>query len=364
MNVLLAATSLHPEYGGPAYSVSRLATALSGAGVRVGLWTADQSVDATPLLSSSSTIERLTGSARQAFARFGAADVVHDNGMWLPHNHRLATLALAHRIPRVVSTRGMLQPWALGHKRWKKRLAWTIYQRRDLQRARHLYATSQTEAHDLARFALGVPITVIPNGVDIPAEHRRIRRDVDREKTALFLGRIYPVKGLPMLIDAWSNVRPSGWRLQIAGPDEAGHRAEIERAVAAAGLADVVDLIGPLDGDAKRRAFLDADLFVLPTRSESFGMAIAEALAHGVPVLTTTAAPWPSLPERGCGWVVEPTVDGLIAGLRDLAALDSTTLHAMGAKGRAWVATAFTWTDVAKRFLAVYEDAIASRALR
>ena len=116
MKVLLTATSLHPEYGGPAYSVSRLAIALSGTGVSIGLWSADDSATATPLLPASSRIERLTGSAAHAFHAFGA-DIVHDNGMWLPHNHRFAKLAVAHRIPRVVSTRGMLQPWAIGHKR-------------------------------------------------------------------------------------------------------------------------------------------------------------------------------------------------------------------------------------------------------
>ena len=363
MKVLLTATSLQPAYGGPAYSVSRLAIALNGAGVRIGLWTADQSVTTTPLLPPSSRIERLTGSATQAFRAFGA-DVVHDNGMWLPHNHRFAKLALAHRIPRVVSTRGMLQPWAIGHKRWKKRLAWSMYQRRNLQRARHLHATSHAEAQHLSRLDLGVPIDVISNGVDIPAVHRQLRDDARGTKTALFLGRLYPVKGLPMLIEAWSRVRPAGWRLQIAGPDEAGHRAEIERAIAAAGIRDVIDVIGRLDGEAKLRALVEADLFVLPTHSESFGMAIAEALAHGLPVLTTTAAPWLSLPERGCGWIVEPSIDAIVAGLRESTSLDSATLHAMGAKGREWMAAAFTWDDVATRFLSVYDQAIAGECSR
>ena len=105
-----------------------------------------------------------------------------------------------------------------------------------------------------------------------------------------------------MLVEAWARIRPQNWILRIAGPDEAGHQKQVERAVSAAGLGEVVSFTGPIEPEMKKSAFFDADLFVLPTHSESFGMVVAEALAHGVPVLTTTAAPWSILRERGCGW--------------------------------------------------------------
>ncbi|OHE88826.1 MAG: hypothetical protein A3G75_08885 [Verrucomicrobia bacterium RIFCSPLOWO2_12_FULL_64_8] len=161
-----------------------------------------------------------------------------------------------------------------------------------------------------------------------------------------------------MLVEAWARVRPPSWCLQIVGPDEAGHRAEVERAVSAASLSDVICFVGPLDGDAKQSALLNADLFVLPTHSESFGVVVGEALAHGLPVLTTTGAPWPMLIERGCGWRVDPTVDGLAEGLRQATALDSETLQAMGAKGRELVETEFRWDRVAKQFATIYDDLV------
>jgi Glycosyl transferase 4-like domain len=146
MKLFLAGTSLLPAYGGPAYSVSRLAMALTEAGVQVGLWAPDQSAATTPLLPAESSVQRLTGTAAEALDRFGHMDVLHDNGIWWSHNHQLANVASARGIPRVVSTRGMLAPWTVKHKRWKKRLAWWLYQRRDLKRASRHHTTAETEA--------------------------------------------------------------------------------------------------------------------------------------------------------------------------------------------------------------------------
>jgi glycosyltransferase involved in cell wall biosynthesis len=361
VKVFLSGTSLLPAYGGPAFSVSSLAIALAGVGVEVGLWASDNSAVSTPLLPAGSRVRRLGGSEIEALDNFGRPDVIHDNGMWLPHNHRLAGLSASRGLPRMVSLRGMLEPWALNHKKYKKKIAWELYQRRDLRRAQVHHATAEAESRSAQRFELGVPVCTIPNGVELPAfsaESSDKRRGVAGQpnaRIALFLGRIYPVKGLPMLIEAWAHVRPEGWVLQIAGPDEAGHRAEVEAAVATAGLGDAVSFLGPVDGARKSAAFCNADVFVLPTYSESFGMVVGEALAYGLPVLTTTGAPWPLLHQRGCGWWVAPTVDGIADGLRQATSCGLETLRAMGAKGREWVASEFGWEGVARLFVATYE---------
>jgi glycosyltransferase involved in cell wall biosynthesis len=120
-----------------------------------------------------------------------------------------------------------------------------------------------------------------------------------------------------------------------------GHRAEIENAIVSAGLSGVVSFIGPVHGHAKQRAFFEADLFVLPSHSESFGMAVAEALAHGLPVLTTTGTPWSML--QGCGWWVDASVDGIVKGLQRATSCDPEMLKAMGAKGREFVKAEFGW---------------------
>jgi glycosyltransferase involved in cell wall biosynthesis len=364
MKVLLAATSLLPDYGGPAFSVSRLATALADAGIDVGLWAADGSAPVTQLLPKQSSVQRFGGSESQALESFGPADLLHDNGIWLPHNHRLAALAQKREIPRVVSIRGMLEPWAFRHKRAKKKVAWWLYQQRDLREARTHVTTGEAEAINLRRFELGVPIVTIPNGVDVPekgivsVETESQSRGSSQARTALFLGRIYPIKGLPMLVEAWAHVRPPGWRLQIAGPDQAGHQKQVEKAVFNVGLGDVISFVGPVEGKGKTDLFFNADLFILPTYSENFGMAIAEALAHGVPVLTTTGAPWPMLQETGCGWWVEPTVEGIAEGLRQATSSDAESLKLMGKNGLDLVSKQFGWNRVASLMRSTYEEVL------
>ena len=360
VKVFIAATSLSPNYGGPAVSVSRLALALCHAGAEVGLWSQDGSALTTELLPSQlpDRLTRLSGSASGALDSY-SPDILHDNGLWLPHNRRLAALAAHRNLARVVSTRGMLEPWARSHKKWKKDLAWVLYQHRDLKRAQAIHATAASEAGNIARLNLGVPLHTIPNGVDIPVLPVPRHAGTDESpRTALFLGRLYPIKGLPNLIKAWDRVRPEGWRLVLAGPDEAGHGAELEALVRNAELNGTISFAGPLAGPDKFACLAGADLFILPSYSESFGIAIAEALAHGLPVLTTSGTPWPMLGERDCGWTVEATIDGIAEGLRRATSQGSKRLKAMGAKGRAFVEAEFGWESVANQFIATYEDVL------
>ena len=198
--------------------MARLANALTDAGHDVGLWSADAS---PPTLKTKCRL--LAGSLTDAMRDFGKPDFIHDNGLWRRHTHAIASLAKSLDVPRVVSTRGMLEPWARNHKKLKKRIAWQLYQLRDLARASRIHTTSACEAANVVSLRLGVPVEVIPNGVDIPAldAHSPREKKIAGCRRALVLGRYHPIKGLPMLVDAWARVRPPKWQLEIAGPDEA-----------------------------------------------------------------------------------------------------------------------------------------------
>lgn len=280
-------------------------------------------------------------------------DCVHLHGIWSP---KLARCFLAWRqrgVPCIVSPHGMLDPWALSHKWLKKRVAWHVYQKRLLDRAVLLHGTSEREVRQFKTLGLKPPSALVPWGVNTPPPRGPIGRR--GERTALFVGRIHPVKGLPMLIEAWGRVRPVGWKLRIVGPDEAGHRTEMEATVRQVGVASVVEFAGELTGPAKVAAYASADLFVLPSYAENFGMVVAEALAHSLPVVTTTGTPWSLLPARGCGWCVAPTVDHIAQVLSTATALDDETLRAMGTRGREWVANEFNWQQAANKMKAAYQ---------
>jgi glycosyltransferase involved in cell wall biosynthesis len=354
MRVLHTIASLDPASGGPARSVPALVKALAAAGAKPELWVAagwkaewlaHLGLDGLPL-------------HRGALPSLERFDLVHDHGLWLKTNHDVALEAARRRTPRIVSPRGMLEPWALHHKKWKKRLAWCLYQRRDLQAAAALHATADSERNQFQRLGLKQPVAVIPNGVEVPPAPARPVPPLPACKTALFLSRIQKKKGLSMLVEAWSKVRPEGWKMRVVGPDEDGHRKEVEALVREAGLSAEWDFEGAVEGDVKRSVLAEADLFILPTYSENFGMAVAEALAAGLPVITTTGAPWAGLGTRHCGWWTEATVDSIAIALQDACTTDAGVLAAMGRRGREWMKSEFQWEAVGQKMLAAYEEVL------
>lgn len=282
-------------------------------------------------------------------------DLVHVHGLWMPKMHAACAAARGRGIPYVVSPHGMLQTWAFRHKAWKKRLPWWIYQRRDLQRAVLLHATSYQEADGIRHYRLGPDVAVIPNGLDIPPWQEHDLDGVPR--TLTFLGRIHPVKGLANFIEAWALVRPSGWRCSLVGPSEEGHRADLERRIRSAGLDAAFAFHGAVDDAGKWACLRQSDILVLPSHSENFGLVVAEALACGVPAIATSGTPWRSLIEENCGWMCAPTVDGLAGALRDATRTDRAQLLQMGMRGRSMVERMFAWSTVCSQMVDTYRGA-------
>ena len=279
--------------------------------------------------------------------------LVHLHGMWSPF---LAVGALvAHRrgLPFVISPHGCLEPWALRYKRHKKWFALKTYQGAVLRSASLFVATADQEANSIRQLGFRQSVAIIPNGVDVGAPHRRnAHGDL---KTILFLSRLHPVKGLLDLVEAWARVRRPGWRIVVAGGDEQGHRAEVEALIRARGLEPDFEFVGFVEGASKQACFDMADLFVLPTYSENFGMVVAEALANELPVITTTGAPWRDLVEHHCGWWVEPGVQQVSTALVEAMECDSDELWRMGQRGRKLVIEKYSWEKIGATALAVSE---------
>ena len=294
----------------------------------------------------------------RAFARLledslSSASILHDHGLWLPTNHAAARAASKLSRPRVVSPRGMLSPWALRHRRWKKWAAWRLYQRADLDTATVLHATSPAEAEEIRRAGRRQPIAIIPNGVAVPPLVQRAGLGVTPRR-ALFLSRLHPKKGLGHLLAAWAAVRPPDWELIIAGPDEQGIGVGLARRAEELGVTGSVTFRGAVEDEEKWALYASAELFVLPTLSENYGLVVAEALASGLPVITTKAAPWPSLESHRCGWWIEVGVSPLIEALGAATRSSPQTLAALGERGRALVQQELSWPQVAAQMAAVY----------
>lgn len=279
-------------------------------------------------------------------------DVVHLHGIW---QYPCIASTGAARPPGtvvVLSPHGMLSARALAHHSPKKLLAWLAYQRPALARVDLIHVTSAAERVDVRRAGLRQPVAVVPFGVDVPS--RCPVRVPTGPMTALFLSRIHPIKGIVDLVRAWARVRPAGWRLVISGPDECGHRQDVARAVAEQGLGDVVSIEGPRWGRDREACVAAADLFVLPSHSENFGLAVAEALAQGVPVLTTRGTPWQCIADAGCGWWVPVGERGLEAGLAEACGLGRDALLEMGRRGWRMMMDQFAWETCSARLAAVY----------
>ena len=373
LNFLHYIPSLSESDGGPPRSVSHLCGALCDvSNSDISILTAEYPNDLQVPLHEKINLHKLPAQRHSFLDRLnkigfadalegryqnGLLSLIHQHGMWLRSSHEVTTVANKHEVPLVLSPRGMLEPWAINNSKWKKKLAWAMYQKRDLEKVTAFHATAQSEADSIRRLGFEQPIAVIPNGVHLPkiTTHKlKMTAPNPKKKTALFLSRINPKKGLPMLLDAWSRVAPIDWRLVIAGNDDSNHLPIVERKIHEQGLGAQVAIAGPLFGEAKKAAYCNADLFVLPSYSENFGIAVAEALSYGLPVITTTGCPWQELETNNCGWWVKPSKVEIESSLRQALVMAPSQLVEMGNRGRKLVEQRYQWPGIAEQMLEFY----------
>lgn len=361
---------LGKSQGGPSYSVPRLCSAIQAAGHATRLATVDdpddppfEGVEASFSVPDYTQIPVLRNLRASRALKHSIANIiqqtslVHAHGLWLMPNVYAGKAARKAKKPLIVTSRGMLSEEALEISKLKKQVFWNLLQKTAYADASVWHATSDAEADEIRRFGITSPIAIIPNGVDIPAAPTSpdLPNTSGEPKTVLFLSRIHPKKGLANLIEAWATLEHThpDWRLRIIGPDEAGE-AERIRLLANHHSLQSVTVEDPVFGSKKWDVLSDAEVFVLPTKSENFGIAVAEALAAGTPAIVTKRAPWAGLHHENCGWWIDYGVEPLASALSGAMALSCSERQQMGKKGRDWIQREFSWDKIAASMIDVY----------
>jgi len=286
-------------------------------------------------------------------------DVVHMHGLWEFPLISAARWAVANGMPIIWSPHGALAPWAMRHHWWKKSLVWHFAQKPLLKKAALFHSTAEQESGWIRGLGFSQNIIEAPLGTTIGTEgHKNVQRPEKRR--LLFVGRIYPVKGLVNLINAWRLVCDSGfpdegsWVLRIVGPDQAGHRVELEKLAQALKVDGSIEFPGPKFGDDLIDEYESCDCLVLPSFTENFGGVVVDAMAHSKPCIASTFTPWRELKERGCGWWVSNEPSVLANTIREMMYAGDALRFEMGKRGRELVEEKYTWNAITKKMVEGY----------
>lgn len=285
------------------------------------------------------------------FLKVEKPNLVHINGIWSPQNWSFQKKAQMLGIKIIISPHGMLEPWILANNPWKKQLALFLYQKKAIERADYLHATALMEAKNIRALGFTNPVRVIPNGIDL-SEVREIKTHYGTRKM-VFLSRIHPKKGIELLLEAWRNSDTNSWSLEIAGN---GDEKYIENLSESAKDLKNVQFVRAIFGEDKWHFLRSADVLILPTYSENFGIVVAEALAVGTPVITTKGTPWQDLETYNCGWWIDLSVLNLKLTLSTVFNTPRTILEKMGKNGENLVREKYDIKTIGKNMVQLYNN--------
>ena len=373
MKILHYCARLRLVDGGVVRAILDLTTALSKSGKTVTLmategedWphhdTGVQSMltgtfDRAPIRFSAAKLQSLTTHIEEA-------DVLHLHTPWEPANIQLAKVAQNCGTPYVVSVHGMLDDWCMKQRTFKKRLFLLLGGRKFLHNAAAIHCTAEAEAMQVKRWTPAGKHVVVPLVFD-PSVYLNPPPTSDPDKywpprseerqIVLFLSRLHKKKGVELLLRAAAEVAQNhGARFIIAGSGVSEYERHLKKLASTLGLDQRVEFVGFVEGDRKTSLFRAADIFVLPTSQENFGLVIPEALACGLPVITTKGVDiWPELEKSGGAMIVGANVIEVASAISTL--LDDTKKRIeMGSAGRTWVEQSFSGEAVVNRYVDLY----------
>jgi glycosyltransferase involved in cell wall biosynthesis len=381
MKILMLVPAVGTVYGGPSKSVVELAQALGHHSIEVDLITTNANGSEklnVPLQTwISETSYRFQyfpywdlkgykfslALTNWLFKNASNYDLVHANAVFSYANLPAYWACQQQKIPYLVTPRGMLEPWALSYKAWKKRLYYNLFEKPALQQASAIQTLAKKEAEGVKILDLKAPIVVVPNGVHkqdfetLPEpENFYSKFPETRNKTLiLFLGRIDPKKGLDLLSTAFAKIHTlfPHTHLIVAGQDNIGYLSVVKDYFAQAGCIDAVTFTGMLTGSLKHSALAAANIYVAPSYSEGFSMSVLEGMASGLPCVITTGCNFSEAASAQAAYVVDVNAEELADALTKCLQ-NPQQAKQMGNRARQLVFENYTWERVASQLIEIY----------
>lgn len=378
MKILHVAPSLSLETGGPARAVLGFSGALARRAEKVSVFSTDDGFETgtrTPRAEPGVNVETFRrlwprryfyspDLGRRLRAEVRNFDVVHVHGLWLYPTLAACEACRQRKVPYIVRPCGMLDRYSLSHHVLRKKLYGRLIERKNLDAAAAVHFTTLEEKSRSAAFGLKSPSVVIPLGLEVSdgaalpgGAFRSQFPEIGQRKIVLYLGRLSFKKGLDLLVEAFSELATEMPDVHwvIAGSDQENYGGKLRKWIRQKQIENRVTMIGFVEGAQKKALLRDSDVFCLPSHQENFGLAVAEAMAAGLPVVVSD--------QVNLHGEIHAAQAGLVttcraAEIRDalLRLLRDEDLRArMGENGKRLVREKFQWDRIAAELMAVYE---------
>lgn len=282
-------------------------------------------------------------------------DIVHVNCCWMPQSAFTQKWAQKLGYKVILSPHGMLEPWIISRHYWTKKVpALLLYQKAAVVNADCIHATAESEKDNLLKLGYNSKVEVVANGIDVDSVV--MKDNWERKKNILFLSRVHVKKGIEFLLEAIAMIKDKieGYTINIAGEGESEYILSLKDKAKELGIGDIVNFCGGVYGEKKWELFREADVFVLPTYSENFGIVVGEALACGTPVITTKGTPWEELKTEHSGWWTEIGTEATKEALLSFLTLSEDELKDMGNNGRKLVENRYSTRKIAQEMYSLY----------
>lgn len=347
MKILFATSSHFPAYGGPYFAIAELLENFLKKEINFRL------------IFAKNEFTKFNLNLEEIVMNF---DIIHIYGLWQPFLIKVFFAARKKNKKIVFSPLGALEPWAYEQKKLKKKIAFHLYQKRILQKADFVLCTSYEEMENLKLLGINSKIDVIPHGVYL--QNPKKFHIMKKKKKAIFFSRIHSKKGLLELVDAWQKINPENWTLDIYGPvSDENYLKKVEKMVIDYELTKKIKIFKPIfDKEKKLNLLMGSDCFILPSKSENFGISIAEALSCSLPVVTTFQTPWKIIQEKNAGIVFnfegKRANENLIITLKNLFSLTDEQMKQMGENARKIIIEKFDHNLITEKYIKFYKTLV------